>query len=69
MILIGQSLIFSQTPPGQKGPSPVLWIYREDVKVARGIVHNRVERGYAQFWAKAQIALHASSVKPNCWPR
>jgi hypothetical protein len=33
----------------------VLWIYREDVKPARGAAHQRVEHGLAQHWAKANV--------------
>lgn len=33
----------------------VLWIYREDVKPARGSAHSRVEQGLAQHWAKANV--------------
>lgn len=34
----------------------VLWIYREDAKPARGVVHQKVEQGLAQHWAKAKVA-------------
>ncbi len=33
----------------------VLWIYREDAKPARGSAHERVERGFAQYWAKNKV--------------
>jgi len=34
----------------------VLWIYREDVKPARGAAHERVEHGFAQHWTKVNVA-------------
>lgn len=33
----------------------VLWIYREDAKPSRGTAHERVERGFAQYWAKNNV--------------
>jgi hypothetical protein len=33
----------------------VLWIVREDVKPARGPVHEKVEQGFSQFWGKSQV--------------
>lgn len=33
----------------------VLWIYREDIKPARGPAHERVEQGLARHWAKANV--------------
>jgi len=33
----------------------VLWIYREDIKPARGPAHERIERGLGQLWAKAKV--------------
>jgi hypothetical protein len=33
----------------------VLWIYREDIKPARGSAHARVEQGLAQHWAKNKV--------------
>lgn len=33
----------------------VLWIYREESKPARGSAHERVERGFAQYWAKNKV--------------
>jgi len=33
----------------------VLWIYREDAKPSRGSAHERVERGFAQYWAKNNV--------------
>jgi len=33
----------------------VLWIYREDTKPARGASHERVEHGFAQYWAKNKV--------------
>lgn len=33
----------------------VLWIYREDTKPARGAAHQKVEHGFAQYWAKNKV--------------
>jgi hypothetical protein len=54
LILFGQCLIIAQTS-GASAPPKVLWIFREDVKVARGIVHGRVEHSFAQLYAKGGI--------------
>jgi hypothetical protein len=31
----------------------VIWIYREDVKPARTLAHQKVERGFTELWTKA----------------
>jgi hypothetical protein len=68
LILLGQGLIMAQTLAGTPSPK-VLWIFREDVKVAKGAIHRGVERGFAQFWSKAQIqpfiAMEAMSGNPT----
>jgi len=33
----------------------VLWIFREDTKPARGGSHEKVEHGFAQYWAKNKV--------------
>jgi hypothetical protein len=68
LILFGQCLIIAQTS-GAAAPPKVLWIYREDVKVARGVVHDRVEHSFAQLWAKGGVqpflAMEAMSGNPT----
>ncbi len=53
----------------QRSLPRVLWIFREDVKPARGSMHEKVEHGFAQFWEKAQVqpflALEAVSGNAN----
>lgn len=51
-VLFGAVCASAQTAPQ---PPRVLWIYREDVKPARGAAHQRVEQGLAQHWAKANV--------------
>jgi hypothetical protein len=36
-------------------PPQVIWVFREDVKPARGYLHEAVEHGYAQHWAKSGV--------------
>jgi hypothetical protein len=51
-VFLGAVCATAQTQP----PLPnVLWIYREDIKPARGPAHERVERGFGQLWAKAKV--------------
>jgi hypothetical protein len=33
----------------------VLWIYREDTKPGRSSAHQKVEHGFAQYWAKNKV--------------
>jgi hypothetical protein len=37
------------------GIPKLIWIYREDVKPARGAQHQKVEQGFSQFWASHQV--------------
>jgi hypothetical protein len=53
-ILLGPCRLLAQTATANM-PSKVLWIFHEDVKVARGSAHNKVEQGFARFWTKAQV--------------
>jgi hypothetical protein len=48
-VLLGTVCATAQTAPQLP---KVLWIYREDVKPARGSAHEKVERGLAEHWAK-----------------
>ena len=67
-LLLAAFEAFGQTPSPQPPPK-VLWIYREDVKPSKGYLHERVESGFADFWAKAKaqnfLALEAASGNPN----
>ncbi len=36
-------------------PAKVIWIYREEVKPARGASHEKVESGYARLWERAKV--------------
>jgi hypothetical protein len=51
-VLFGAVCAAAQTAPQLP---KVLWIYREDVKPARGAAHEKVERGFAQRWAKSNV--------------
>ncbi|MEK6325754.1 MAG: hypothetical protein AABN33_29280 [Acidobacteriota bacterium] len=51
-VLLGTEGAAAQTQPQLP---KVLWIYREDTKPARGTAHERVERGFAQHWAKNKV--------------
>jgi hypothetical protein len=51
MLFVAMSAVAQTQPQLPK----VLWIYREDVKPARGAAHQRVERGFAQYWAKNKV--------------
>src|SRR2546428_10890457 len=51
-VLLGAVCAAAQTAPQLP---KVLWIYREDTKPARGSAHERVERGFAQHWAKNKV--------------
>jgi hypothetical protein len=51
-VLLGAVCASAQNPPQLP---KVLWIYREDVKPARGSSHQRVEQGLAQHWAKNKV--------------
>jgi hypothetical protein len=51
-VLLGAMCATAQTQPQLP---KVLWIYREDIKPARGPAHERVERGFGQLWAKAKV--------------
>ncbi len=68
LTLFGQYPIMAQTSTGT-APPKVLWLYREDVKVSRGVVHERVEHAWAQFWTKGQVqpfvAMEALSGNPT----
>jgi hypothetical protein len=68
LILFGQCLVWAQTS-ASTGPPKVLWIFREDVKVARGSAHGRLEHEWAQFWEKGQVrpfvAAQAMSGNPT----
>jgi hypothetical protein len=68
LILLGQCLIMAQTS-GTPTPPKVLWIFREDVKVAKGMAHGRVEHAFAQLWAKGgvqpSLAMEAMSGNPT----
>lgn len=50
-------LLVSASASAQTQPElpKVLWIYHEDGKPARGSAHERVERGFAQYWAKNKV--------------
>ena len=52
-VLLGSVCAAAQTQPQLP---KVLWIFREDVKPARGSAHEKVERGLAQHWAKNKVA-------------
>ncbi|HTY61165.1 MAG TPA: hypothetical protein VMG30_02805 [Acidobacteriota bacterium] len=68
LILFGQCLAWAQSS-ARTDPLKVLWLYREDVKVAKGRIHQRVEHEFAQLWAKGQIqpsvAAEAMSGNPT----
>jgi hypothetical protein len=51
-VLIGAVCASAQNQPQLP---KVLWIYREDIKPARGAAHVRVEQGLAQHWAKSKV--------------
>ncbi|MEK6409146.1 MAG: hypothetical protein AABN34_19655 [Acidobacteriota bacterium] len=51
-VLLGTVCAAAQTAPQLP---KVLWIYREDAKPARGTAHEKVERGFAQHWAKSKV--------------
>jgi len=51
LVLFGQCLIWAQAS-ASSGVPKVVWMFREDVKVARGMVHDRVETAFARLWAK-----------------
>jgi hypothetical protein len=53
LILLGQCVILAQTAAST--PPNVLWIFREDVKVGKGMAHGRVEQSFAQLWAKGGV--------------
>jgi hypothetical protein len=36
-------------------PAQVIWVFKEDVKPARGSLHQAVEQGYTQHWAKSGV--------------
>jgi hypothetical protein len=63
-VLLGSASASAQAQPDVP---KVLWIYREDAKPARGSAHERVERGFAQYWAKnkAQPFLGLEAVSGN----
>ncbi len=63
-MLLGAATVSAQAQP--EVPR-VLWIYREEAKPARGSAHERVERGFAQYWAKnkAQPFLGMEAVSGN----
>lgn len=48
-------------------PAQVIWVFKEDVKPARGYLHEAVEHGYAQHWAKSGVKpfLALDSVSGN----
>ena len=51
-VLLAPVCAAAQTPP--QAPR-VIWIYREDTKPGRGTAHVRVEREFAQHWAKSKV--------------
>lgn len=51
-LLAGAVVASAQTQPQLPR---VLSIYREDAKPARGPVHQKVERAFAQYWAKNKV--------------
>ena len=51
-VLLASVCSAAQTPP--QAPK-VIWIYREDTKPGRNTAHVRVERGFAQHWAKSRV--------------
>src|SRR5215510_3883849 len=56
LLAICAVLFVSMSAAAQQPQLPkVLWIYREDVKPARGAAHHRVEHGFAQYWAKNKV--------------
>ncbi len=44
----------AQAPTSTALPK-VIWIFREDVKPARGPMHEKVESDFAQFWKKGNV--------------
>ncbi len=54
LMLFGFCLAMAQAQTGVTLPK-VLWIFREDIKPARGASHERVEHGLAQLWSKAHV--------------
>ncbi len=54
LMFLGSCYAMAQVQAGVSLPK-ILWIYREDIKPARGAVHDRVEQGFAQLWAKAHV--------------
>lgn len=57
LLAVSAVLLSSVCAAAQTAPQlpKVLWIYREDVKPARGSAHEKVERGLAQHWAKNKV--------------
>jgi len=58
LLAVCSLLVSAMGASAQNAPQlpKVLWIFREDVKPARGSAHQRVEQGLAQHWAKANVA-------------
>ena len=57
--LLGSALTTAQMPgPTVATPPNVLYIFREDVKPARGPQHEKTEHGFAQFWAKGKVQTY-----------
>jgi len=57
LILAVCAVLFASISAAAQQPQlpKVLWIYREDVKPARGAAHHRVGHGFAQHWAKNKV--------------